>query len=172
MAKSGWMRMAVAVLGDRLVQLPLLAQGLAEVVVEGGVVGLDADGGAVLGDRLIQLPLHKQGEAEAEMRVGVVGPACGRPRDWPPRPPPGSQPLPASGPGSAAPLPRQPRCRPLSGRSRLRSSKIAISSSRSPLAPAHGPARGPSRGGATGPPCSSGSPHPAVASFSSDRARS
>jgi hypothetical protein len=36
-----------AVLGDRLVQLPMFTKGLAEVVVEGGVVGLDADGGLV-----------------------------------------------------------------------------------------------------------------------------
>ena len=46
-----------AVLGDRLLDLPLVVQGDAEVVVGLGDVGLEPDRGAVLGDRLLQLPL-------------------------------------------------------------------------------------------------------------------
>ena len=63
-----------AMLGDRVVELPLHTQRLAEIVVEGGVVGLEVDGGAVLRDRLIELPLDIQREAQAEMGIGVVGP--------------------------------------------------------------------------------------------------
>ena len=49
---------------------PWLAQGVAEVVVGDGVVGLESDRLAVLGDGLVQLPLASQGVAEVE-----VGPA-------------------------------------------------------------------------------------------------
>ena len=45
-----------AVLGDRLFQLPLVAQGDGKVAVELGTVGLEAERGAILGDRLVQLP--------------------------------------------------------------------------------------------------------------------
>ena len=46
-----------AVLGDRLVQLPLIGQGDAEVGVGLGVIGLEPQCFTVLGDRLVQLPL-------------------------------------------------------------------------------------------------------------------
>ena len=51
----------LAVLGDRLIQLTLILQGGAEVVVGHSVIGLEPDGLAVLGDRLIQLTLVVQG---------------------------------------------------------------------------------------------------------------
>ena len=60
-------------LGDRLVQLPLVAQGVAEVVVGLGVVGLEPERRAVLGDRLVQLPLIAQGNAEVVVGLGEVG---------------------------------------------------------------------------------------------------
>ena len=43
--------------GDRLLQLSLGCQGVAEVGVGLGVVGLEPDRRAVFGDRLLQLPL-------------------------------------------------------------------------------------------------------------------
>ena len=46
----------LAVLGDRLVQLPLVLQVGAEAVVVFGAVGLEPDRFAELGDRLVQLP--------------------------------------------------------------------------------------------------------------------
>ncbi len=46
------------VLGDRRIQLPLVAQEIAEGVVELGGIGLEADGGLVFGDRVVQLPLE------------------------------------------------------------------------------------------------------------------
>ena len=39
-----------AVLGDGLVQLPLVEQSDAEIAVGLGIIGVEADGGAVLGD--------------------------------------------------------------------------------------------------------------------------
>ena len=51
----------LAVLGDRLIQLPLVAQGDAEVAVGLGVIGLEPHGFAVLGDRLVHLPLVAAG---------------------------------------------------------------------------------------------------------------
>ena len=46
-----------AVLGDRLIQLPLISQGVAQVGVSLGVAGIESDRGAVFGDRFLQLPL-------------------------------------------------------------------------------------------------------------------
>ena len=46
-----------AVFGDGLVELPLVLQGDAEVVVGLGVVGLEPDRRAVFGDRLVELAL-------------------------------------------------------------------------------------------------------------------
>ena len=46
--------------GDGLGQLPLAAQGVAEVVVGLGVVGLEPDRLAVFGDGLVQLPLARR----------------------------------------------------------------------------------------------------------------
>ena len=46
----------LAVFGDRLVQLPLVGQGDAEVVVGLGVVGLEPDRLAEFGDRLVRFP--------------------------------------------------------------------------------------------------------------------
>ena len=59
-----------AVLGDRLIELPLVVQGDAEVVVGIGEVGLEAQRLAVLGDRLVQLPLVAQGVAEVVVGLG------------------------------------------------------------------------------------------------------
>ena len=47
----------LAVFGDGLVELALVSQGVAEVVVGLGVVGLEPDRLAVFGDRLVELPL-------------------------------------------------------------------------------------------------------------------
>ena len=47
----------LAVLGDGLVQLPLLSKRGAEVVVEDGVFRVEFDGLLVTGDRLVQLLL-------------------------------------------------------------------------------------------------------------------
>ena len=63
-----------SVLGDRFIELPLLAQKFAEIVVQGSVGGLDADGGDVLVLRLVQLLLDMQGNAKAEVRRGVFRP--------------------------------------------------------------------------------------------------
>ena len=63
----------LAVLGDRLVQLPLAARACAEIDVGRGVVGLEPDRLAVLGDGLVQLPLAHQGDAEVGVGRGVVG---------------------------------------------------------------------------------------------------
>jgi hypothetical protein len=57
----------LAVGGDRLGQLPLGRQGVAQVVVCLGEVGLEAEGLLAGGDRLIQLPLVPQDDAQ----VGV-----------------------------------------------------------------------------------------------------
>jgi hypothetical protein len=57
----------LAVCGDRLLQLPLAAQGDSEVVVGSGDVGLEPDRLTVFGDRFIQSPLIVQGGAQ----VGV-----------------------------------------------------------------------------------------------------
>ena len=54
----------LAALGDGLVQLALVVQGIAEVAVGLGVVLLEPDGLAVLGDGLVQLALVLQGDAE------------------------------------------------------------------------------------------------------------
>ena len=51
----------LAVFGDRLVELALVAQGVAEVEVGLGVVGLEPDRLAVFGDRLVELALVVQG---------------------------------------------------------------------------------------------------------------
>ena len=51
----------LAVLGDGLVQLALVTQGDAEVVVGFGVIFLEPDGLAVLGDGLVQLALDLAG---------------------------------------------------------------------------------------------------------------
>ena len=46
-----------AVLGDGLVELALVHQGVAQVVVGLGVVGLEPDRRAVFGDGLVELAL-------------------------------------------------------------------------------------------------------------------
>ncbi len=63
----------LAELGDRLLQLPLLPQGVAEVVVGERVVGLEPDRRAEFGDRVIQLPLGFQGVAEATWACASSG---------------------------------------------------------------------------------------------------
>ena len=47
-----------AVAGDRFVELPLVLQGNAQVVVRLGKVGLQFQCPAVAGDRFLQLPLR------------------------------------------------------------------------------------------------------------------
>jgi hypothetical protein len=64
--------------GNSLVQLSLIAQRAAKVVVGGSVVGVQFDGLAVLGDGLVQLLLAVQDYAEAvvgrsEMRIELDG---------------------------------------------------------------------------------------------------
>ena len=44
------------ILGDRLIQLPLLLEGQAEVVVVRGEVGLESNGLAEFGDRRAHSP--------------------------------------------------------------------------------------------------------------------
>ena len=65
--------MALLVGGDGLVQLLLLAQGDAEVVVGHGVLRVEFDGLAVGGDGLVQLLLVEQGDAEVVVGPGVFG---------------------------------------------------------------------------------------------------
>ena len=55
-AESGLSRIASRYSAIALVQLPLSAQGVTEVEVGPGDVGLEPDRLAVLGDRLLQLP--------------------------------------------------------------------------------------------------------------------
>ena len=62
-----------AVFGDRLIQLSLVCQGDAEIVVGRGEVILEPDGRAVLGDRLIELALLVQCLSEVEVGGGVLG---------------------------------------------------------------------------------------------------
>ena len=60
-------------LGDRTIQLPLTAQGVAEIVVGLGKIGLEAEGGAERGDRLFQLPLTCQDGTEIVVDLGKIG---------------------------------------------------------------------------------------------------
>ena len=73
MTRSGWSRMAVRYSATASCQLPLARQGVAEVEVGLGVVGLEPEGGAVFGDGLGQLALVRQGVAEVVVGLGVVG---------------------------------------------------------------------------------------------------
>ena len=75
-----------AVFGDGPVQISLVAEREAEVVVRGGVVRLEAKRGAVFGDGPVQISLVTERGAEVVVRVGlrpVGGEArCGI-RRWP-----------------------------------------------------------------------------------------
>ncbi len=63
--------MALRTAVDGLVQLPLLSQGGAEVVVGGGIFRVEFDGRAILGDGLVQFALVFQGIAEVGVGQGV-----------------------------------------------------------------------------------------------------
>ena len=77
----------LAAAGDGLLQLPLILQGVAEVVVGHGAFRIEFDGLAVAGDGLVQLPLILQGAAEVvvgrERISDRVRWPCGSSR-WPP----------------------------------------------------------------------------------------
>jgi uncharacterized membrane protein AbrB (regulator of aidB expression) len=62
-----------AVAGDRFVQLPLVLQGIAQVVVCLGKVGLQFHRPAVAGDRFVQLSLVLQGIAQVVVCLGKSG---------------------------------------------------------------------------------------------------
>ena len=72
-ASSGLSRIARAEFGDGLVELPLVHQGVAEVVVGFGEVGLEPDRGAVFGDGLVELALVLSGRCRGCCGPGVVG---------------------------------------------------------------------------------------------------
>ena len=127
-AGAGW-RCGI---GDGLGPLPLGRQGVAEVVVGPGVVGLEPDGGAEFGLGLGRLALGRQGEAEVVVGLGVVG----------------LEPDGGAGRGDGAVQDRrrvvgpavllqvsakQARCRAFSGRRFVRSRKIASASSPRPI---------------------------------------
>ena len=61
-----------AVAGDRFLQLPLVLQGIAQVVVCLGIVRLQFQCPAVAGDRFLQLPLVLQRIAQVAVRLGIV----------------------------------------------------------------------------------------------------
>ena len=61
-----------AVAGDRFVQLPLLLQRIAQVVVCLGKVRLQFQCPAVAGDRFVQLPLVLQRIAQVVVCLGIV----------------------------------------------------------------------------------------------------
>ena len=86
-------------------QLALAVQGVAEVGVGLGVVGLQPDRLAVLGDGLGQLPLAAQGVAEVGVGLGVVGLQPDRRAARPRRPGPSTA-------AASAPRPRSFRWRP------------------------------------------------------------
>ena len=62
-----------AVFGDGLVELALVRQGVAEVVVGLGVVRLEPDRRAVFGDGLVELALVSPGRCRGCCGLGVVG---------------------------------------------------------------------------------------------------
>ena len=62
-----------AVLGDRLVELPLVAQGDAEVGVGVGEVGLEPDRLAARRDRRARLAVLQQFETEVDVGLGIPG---------------------------------------------------------------------------------------------------
>ena len=72
-ASSGFSRMASRYSAIASSCSPLSLQGVAEVVVGQGVVGLEPDGLAVVGDRLVVLALALQGDAEVVVGLGEVG---------------------------------------------------------------------------------------------------
>jgi len=59
--------------GDRLVELALRSQRIAEVGMGLSVVGLDADRLAMCGDRLVELALRSQYDPEVGMGPSEVG---------------------------------------------------------------------------------------------------
>ena len=62
------------ILGDRLLQLPLVLQGEAQVVVGFGVIGLEPDRCQEFGDRLLQLALVLKGGTKVVVGAGVIRP--------------------------------------------------------------------------------------------------
>ena len=72
LAWSGWSRIASRYSAMASATSPG-SQGVAEVEVGHGVVGLEPDRLAVCGDGLVELPLGTQGDAEVGVGDGVVG---------------------------------------------------------------------------------------------------
>ena len=56
--------MAVRCLGDRLFQLSLVGQGVAQADVRVGMIGIEPGGCSCFSDRLVQLPLSEQDAAK------------------------------------------------------------------------------------------------------------
>ena len=69
----GAQRQRLAIFGNRLAQLPLALQGVAEVVVRLDVNRLDRQGAAVRVDGWLALPLGLERQPEAEKRLNGVG---------------------------------------------------------------------------------------------------
>jgi hypothetical protein len=64
----------LAELGDRLLQMAGLSQGVAEVTVSLGVIRLEPEGRAVRGDGLLQPARVGQGDAEVVVGAGAQRP--------------------------------------------------------------------------------------------------
>ena len=71
-AKSGFSSRARRMAGDRVVQLPLVLERVAQVVVCLGIVRLQLQCPAVAGDGFVQFPLVLQGVAQVVVRLGIV----------------------------------------------------------------------------------------------------
>ena len=59
--------------GDGLIQLALLPERIAEIVVRLGVIGVDSEGLVIAGDGLIQLALTLERIAKVVVRLSVIG---------------------------------------------------------------------------------------------------
>ena len=79
-AKSGRRCDCPAVSGDCLVEPALSLEGVAEVVVRLGHVGLELDGLLISGDRLVEAALQRQGIPQVGMDIRQVGPKPKRPQ--------------------------------------------------------------------------------------------
>ena len=72
LASSGLSRIALPVLDDRLVELALVSQGVAEVVVGFGEVGLEPDRLAVFLDRRVELALGPAGHCRGSRGLSRI----------------------------------------------------------------------------------------------------
>ena len=58
--------------GDRFIEFALLLQGVAQIALGRGIVGLDFQGPVVAGNRFIQLALLLRDDSKIIVRLGVA----------------------------------------------------------------------------------------------------